>query len=109
MGEEACDDTFKAKAPRITFSDIFETAAGDAAKGTCPAGFTGVNTSGTFECLKLKEGMELWASRFECRRCARWVSRVFFLNIYLLSRFKMEKELREEKKGLPHRFPGAKQ
>lgn len=57
---------------RITFADIFEaeTPNGD---GTCPtAGFKAVRgaNSENLECLKLKPGMELPASRFETRRYA---------------------------------------
>lgn len=53
-----------------TFTDIFdeETMAGD---GTCPtAGFTPINTATGAECLKVKDGMEMAASRLETRRYA---------------------------------------
>lgn len=49
-----------------TFADIFETATGD----DCGAGFTSINTSSGQECLKVKPGMELAASRLETRRYA---------------------------------------
>jgi len=54
------------------FNDIFETAPVDAALLTtasrgCPAGFTSVNTA-EHECLKVKTGMEKFASRVETRR-----------------------------------------
>ena len=38
--------------------------------GSCEDGYTGINTQpGVHECLKVIEGMEKWASRFEYRRC----------------------------------------
>jgi secreted PhoX family phosphatase len=53
----------------LVFSDLFETA--DAADdGTCPAGFTSVNTTDGLECLQVKPGMETAASRIETRRYA---------------------------------------
>ena len=52
----------------LNFSDIFETAEGT--DGTCPSGFTSVNTSAYHECLKIKTGMEKAASRLETRRYA---------------------------------------
>ena len=52
-----------------TFSDIFEVAKmGD--DGNCPEGFKGSNANGVSECLKIKPGMELAASRLETRRYA---------------------------------------
>lgn len=58
----------------ITFSQIFDTAA-MAADGSCPAGFKGVNTDAATptECLSLKTGMELAASRLETRRYAAYL------------------------------------
>ncbi len=53
----------------ITFSDIFETAKFNE-DGTCPEGFLGSNAEGRSECLKVKAGMELYASRLETRRYA---------------------------------------
>jgi uncharacterized protein len=51
------------------FSDIFETAdIGD--DGSCPEGFSPSNAEARAECLKLKPGMELAASRLETRRYA---------------------------------------
>ena len=52
----------------LNFSDIFETADGTA--GSCPTGYTSVNTSAYHECLKIKTGMEKAASRLETRRYA---------------------------------------
>jgi len=51
------------------FSDIFEVAEPLCAN-VCPTGFTSVNTSTGQECLKVKEGQELAASRLETRRYA---------------------------------------
>lgn len=51
------------------FHDIFDVAdMGE--DGTCPEGFTAVNTTDGAECLKIKDGMELAASRLETRRYA---------------------------------------
>jgi hypothetical protein len=58
--------------PRITFSDIFEVESPTGA-GACPtAGFRAVRGANaeTLECLKVKPGMELAASRLETRRYA---------------------------------------
>ena len=51
------------------FSDIFETAKMDDA-GNCGDGFTASIANGVKECLKLKPGMEMAASRLETRRYA---------------------------------------
>lgn len=56
-------------ASKPSFSDIFETAEPVCA-ATCPTGFTSVNTSWGHECLKVKPGQELMASRLETRRYA---------------------------------------
>lgn len=50
------------------FSEMFETAQPQAQH--CPAGFGSVNTSAGHECLKIKAGAELAASRLETRRYA---------------------------------------
>ncbi len=55
------------------FSDIFETAKGDKKTGACPSGFKSTNTTDGFECLKLKPGMEVAASRLETRRYAAYM------------------------------------
>ncbi|TPV93000.1 MAG: DUF839 domain-containing protein [Myxococcales bacterium FL481] len=66
----------------IAFEDIFEVADGltegegdDATlTGECPEGFQSTNAGDPlFECLKLKEGMETAASRFETRRYAAYL------------------------------------
>ena len=51
------------------FSDIFETADFNA-DGSCPEGFLSSNAEGRPECLKVKPGMEVIASRLETRRYA---------------------------------------
>jgi uncharacterized protein len=59
----------------IQFSQIFETEA-QAADGTCPgaaSGFRAINTETGRECLRLKPGQELAASRLESRRYAAYV------------------------------------
>ena len=51
------------------FSDIFETAKmGE--DGSCPDGFAASAANGAKECLKVKDGMDLAASRLETRRYA---------------------------------------
>ena len=54
---------------KIAFADMFDTATPDAGN-VCPAGFTAINTTTGFECLKVKTGMEKAASRLETRRYA---------------------------------------
>ena len=51
------------------FADIF-TSEKMAEDGSCPAGFGASVANGAKECLKVKEGMELAASRLETRRYA---------------------------------------
>ncbi|MCC0030274.1 MAG: DUF839 domain-containing protein [Brucellaceae bacterium] len=51
------------------FSDIFETAD-MADDGSCGDGFMASNAEGRAECLKVKPGMEMAASRLETRRYA---------------------------------------
>ncbi|MEA1983428.1 MAG: choice-of-anchor J domain-containing protein [Campylobacterota bacterium] len=51
------------------FSDIFEIADPLCAQ-QCPTGFTSINTTAGHECLKVKSGQELMASRLETRRYA---------------------------------------
>lgn len=57
-----------------SFADIFDTATPNA-DGTCPAGFSATNVGHDInatglECLKIREGMTLAASRLETRRYA---------------------------------------
>ncbi|HET9157775.1 MAG TPA: alkaline phosphatase PhoX [Myxococcaceae bacterium] len=77
LGPSATDAQVKALIDgHIKFSEIFDWAAMDA-DGTCTtagAGFQPINTdSGGQECLKLKAGQELAASRLESRRYAAYV------------------------------------
>ncbi len=68
--------------PHITFADIFEAESPNGA-GACPtAGFKAVRgaNSETLECLKLKPGMELAASRLETRRYAALMGATTELN-----------------------------
>jgi len=59
----------KAVEDGVTFSDLFETAdLGE--DGSCPEGFLSSNAEGRAECLKVKPGMEMLASRLETRRFA---------------------------------------
>jgi secreted PhoX family phosphatase len=53
----------------VAFSDLFD-AAKFKEDGTCPEGFLSSNAEGRAECLKVKPGMELYASRLETRRYA---------------------------------------
>ncbi len=56
------------------FSDMFEAQKTDPKKHTCPAGFRFTRTdSAGSECLKLKAGQELAASRLETRRYAAYL------------------------------------
>lgn len=70
MGGEACDDDIEALIEVTSFSDIFDTAVADPSTGACPRTFSGINAQGGAECLRLKAGMQLAASRLEYRRCA---------------------------------------
>ncbi|ADO75032.1 Alkaline phosphatase [Stigmatella aurantiaca DW4/3-1] len=59
----------------IQFSQIFDTEA-QSSDGTCPgaaSGFRAINTETGRECLRLKPGQELAASRLESRRYAAYV------------------------------------
>lgn len=66
----ATDDEIKTKVAEMpTFSDIFETQQ-PTLDYLCGTGFTPVNTTFGVECLKVKTGMETYASRLETRRYA---------------------------------------
>lgn len=52
----------------LEFSDIFEKV--EDVDGECPLGYSSINHKGSQECLNLKDGMELAASRLETRRYA---------------------------------------
>ncbi len=51
------------------FYDLFDVADFNA-DGSCPEGFTGSNADGNMECLKVRDGMDLLASRLETTRYA---------------------------------------
>jgi secreted PhoX family phosphatase len=53
----------------VKFSDLFEVAEFNA-DGSCPEGFSASNADGYKECLKVKDGMDLLASRLETSRYA---------------------------------------
>ncbi len=53
----------------ITFSSIFDSAKFND-DGTCPEGFLSTNAEARSECLRVKPGMEMAASRLETRRYA---------------------------------------
>lgn len=53
----------------VKFSDMFDVADYNA-DGSCPEGFASSNAEGRAECLKIKAGMEMVASRLETRRVA---------------------------------------
>ncbi len=55
------------------FSDLFDSADGNSTTGECPSGYTAVNASAYFECLKVKSGMEQAAALLETRRYAALV------------------------------------
>lgn len=52
----------------VTFGDLFDRR--EPLDGGCPSGFTGIETDGRAECLAVKPGMEMAASRLETRRYA---------------------------------------
>jgi len=56
---------------KLSIDAMFDVAKDTS--GKCPADFRSVNTSWGFECLKLKEGMEIAASRLEARRYAAYL------------------------------------
>ncbi len=65
----AKNDTIKAAiSKKLTFDDIFESAKPNGAN--CPSGFTSINTTAGHECLKVKPGRAITASRLESRRYA---------------------------------------
>lgn len=68
LGPEACNEDIVPYMRTTTFYDIFNTTQ-PLDDVSCPAGYTPVKTGKSLECLAVKEGMELLASRFETRRC----------------------------------------
>jgi len=69
LGHANSADVSKAIKDDVKFSDLFETAD-IADDGSCPAGFMTSNAEERAECLKVKPGMEMLASRLETRRYA---------------------------------------
>lgn len=67
IGPAACDDDLLPHVRNTTFYDIFNVAE-PTDEWTCPAGYTSVKTAEKLECLHVKVGRELLASRFETRR-----------------------------------------
>lgn len=66
----ADDTTIKAAVDaKVAFRDMFDTAD-ITSDGTCPAGFTPIKADKEPECLAVKSGMEVLASRLETRRYA---------------------------------------
>ena len=53
----------------VKFSDLFDVADLNA-DGSCAEGFTASNADGSMECLKVKDGMDMLASRLETTRYA---------------------------------------
>ena len=53
----------------LKFHDMFDVAEFNA-DGSCPEGFTGSNADGNLECLKVRDGMDMLASRLESTRHA---------------------------------------
>lgn len=68
VGDEACNEDIQPLITTTQFSSIFDTADPTEA-GKCPSNFTAINAQNGAECLRLKEGMKLAASRLEFRRC----------------------------------------
>lgn len=81
LGPEATDDDVKTLLTANTkFSDIFDAETPNV-DGTCPtSGFKAVQHGKTGECLKLKTGKELAASRLETRRYAAYVGATIEMN-----------------------------
>ncbi|MCP5420051.1 MAG: DUF839 domain-containing protein [Gammaproteobacteria bacterium] len=69
LGHAASAEIRAAIEKKLSFSDLFETAK-IAADGKCPEGFRPSNAEARAECLKIKPGMDVVASRFETRRYA---------------------------------------
>jgi len=65
----AKNDTIRAAVMRkLSFNDLFESA--QPSGSSCPNGFTSINTTAGHECLKVKPGRAITASRLESRRFA---------------------------------------
>ncbi|MBK1635417.1 PhoX family protein [Rhodovulum adriaticum] len=69
LGHATADEIKAVVDQKPAFADIFDAAAPNE-DGTCAEGFTSINTTNGHECLAVKEGMEIAASRLETRRYA---------------------------------------
>ncbi|WP_116133790.1 PhoX family phosphatase [Tropicimonas sp. IMCC34043] len=69
LGHATSDEIRKIVESKPAFADIFDAVA-PGEDGSCAAGFTSINTSAGQECLKVKDGMDMAASRLETRRYA---------------------------------------
>ena len=69
LGHADNDTIQKAIESDVKFSDLFATAT-PKEDGSCEDGFTAIHTTTGNECLQLKPGMEIIASRVETRRYA---------------------------------------
>ncbi|HIP30574.1 MAG TPA: DUF839 domain-containing protein [Sulfurospirillum arcachonense] len=68
LGHSSNDTIKVALDKKIKFNDIFEVSSPN--NNSCSTGFTSINTTTGYECLKVKNGMEEIASRMESRRYA---------------------------------------
>eukprot|EP01024_Parvocaulis_polyphysoides_P040029 TRINITY_DN3634_c0_g3_i5.p1 TRINITY_DN3634_c0_g3~~TRINITY_DN3634_c0_g3_i5.p1 ORF type:complete len:676 (-),score=103.96 TRINITY_DN3634_c0_g3_i5:355-2382(-) len=70
----ATDDELISFSSTLEFEDIFEMRyprlSDYPSTDGCPSGFVSINSNIAHECLKIKPGMELFASRFETERYA---------------------------------------
>jgi hypothetical protein len=72
LGHATNDEIGNLIAAPTTFDQLFDTAkAGD--DGSCPAGFNSINAEFKHECLALRPGMEVAASRLETGRYAAYM------------------------------------
>ncbi len=69
LGHTWDDDIKQIVDAKVTFDTIFDEAT-PKEDGTCPTGFTSINTGAGHECLKVKEGMDTRAAFLESRRYA---------------------------------------
>lgn len=69
LGHATSDEVKALVDQKPSYMDIFEVSAPNE-DGTCAEGFTSINTTYGHECLAVKDGMDLAASRLETRRYA---------------------------------------
>lgn len=73
LGDSVCESKLLPKAKTLRFADIFSVKQPRNTTNLgrmCENGYKPVNTDVSWECLKVKAGMEVYASRFETRRYA---------------------------------------